>query len=271
MLLDENYDENIFSLDGSPLNLIESKRTSIEKLYNELTKSLPVMLAMRRSELERDMKKPEIEICDLNESFLKDILDNSGVDIGYLYEEYYRGQKFKQKLHLTVRELFFHKIVEYGLSYKDKKSYQFLDNLTYSSDIMSESDGGIYFSVPQPIKLSTLLGHRFDGQEYSFKEDCSSYISLRRSNLKTFTNVVRMMRYLDRKDGSLLIDYPQYYATASDGTELVKPLALSELHRTFTSDCTYYNNHWEGCTENRSVHSNSVMAILSHIKYCLRY
>jgi len=264
MLLDEKYDENICSLDGSPLGSINSKKTSIDKLYNEITKVLPESLAEMRS-----MSSEDIEIYHLNDSFLNDILENSGVDIGYLYEEYYRNQKFKQKLHLTIRELFFQKIVEYGLSYKHKKSYQFLDNLTFSSDSSFEDENGIYFSVPQPIRLSILLGHRFDGPEYSFKEECSSYISLKKSNLKTFTNVVRMMRYLDRKDGSLYIDYPQYYEELSNGLPLVQPLALSEMHRTYNSDCTYYNNHWVGCEFNKSVHSNSVMAVLSHLKYCL--
>lgn len=254
-------------LDGSPLNTIPLRDTSVEKLYHEITKLLPASLAEFRMK-----EKKEIELYELNSEFLDDVIQHAHCDVGHLYEEYYKGQKFKKRMKITIRELFFQKIVEYGISHKDAKSYHFLDILTFSSEEIVDEDGNITYEEPTPIRLSTLLGHRFDGNEYSFNETNSSYIVLKKSNLKMFTNVVRMMRYLDRKDYALYIDYPQYYQKI-DGKSLVQPLPLSELHRTHgkdsydRKDCTYYSNHWIGSEENKSIHSNSIMAILSYLKY----
>lgn len=254
-------------LDGSPLGSIPLRNTSVEDLYKRITKTLPDDLAYNRSTLGNDGL--EIEIYELDSDFLNDILELAEHDVGHLYNEVYKGQKFKKRLFITIRELFFQKIVEYGLSYRDARSYHFLDMLTYSSAQKTDESGITLYSEPLPIKLSTLLGHRFDGNEYSFKETNSSYIVLKRSNLKFFTNVLRMMRYLDRKDYSLHIDYPQYFRILDDGTEFVKPYSLAELHRTHNSnrDCTYYSNHWFESEKNRNIHPNSIMAILSYLKY----
>ena len=181
--------------------------------------------------------------------------------------------KFNDKLNITIKELFFQKIVEYKISYKERQSYQILDSLIFSSDSYTDENGNQIFLEPTEIKLSTLLGHRFDGDVYDFNEKNTSYIALKTSGLIMFTNVTRMMRYLMRQS-SLYIDYPQYY-TIINGEELVKPLKLCELHRNIAhnssnpKECTYYNNNWVGNSNITTNHPNSIMAILSYLKYSL--
>jgi hypothetical protein len=263
----ENISNFVRTLDGSPLNSIPLRNTSVAELYQSIMKSLPADLANVRRE-----HSVNIEIFELDDTFLKDIIDLSDHDIGSLYESEYHGQKFKKPLHMTIRELFFQKIVEYGLSYRDPRSYQFLDILTFTSSQYTDLNGETLYREPTRIKLSTLLGHRFDGEEYSFKEQHSSYVVLKRSNLKFFTNVLRMMRYLDRKDYSLYIDYPQYYMILDNEQEFVQPFSLSELHRNHNQngDCTYYSNYWFESDKNKSIHSNSIMAILSYLKHGMK-
>lgn len=269
MELDFEYASKVVCrLDGSPLSTIPLRNISVEDLYHKIMKTLPDDLADFRARQITD-----VEIYELDENFLKDVIELAEHNVGHLCEEMYRGQKFRKPLHMTIRELFFQKIVEYGLSYTDARSYHFLDMLTFSSAQYTNSSGETIYSEPIPIRLSTLLGHRFDGSEYSFKEQYSSYIVLKKSNLKFFTNVLRMMRYLDRKDYSLYIDYPQYYKILDNSEEFVKPFSLSELHRTHNSnkECTYYSNHWFESDRNKSIHSNSIMAILSYLKYGMTF
>lgn len=270
--IDKFNNNNILcGLDMSPILNKPINKTPLAKLYTEIVKILPVNLSQWRTE-----SKGEFEICDLNEHFLNDIIENANEEIGFLYEENYVGQKFRKGIKMTIRELFFQKIVEYRLSYLNPLSYNFLDLLTFSSGSYTDEKGNLIFYEPTPIKLSTLLSHRFDGDEYSFSEQCSSYISLKSSNLKFFTHVVRMIKYLRRKDDSFYNDYPQYFMLDNTGLkDLVEPMELNNLHRKHdlscaeTRDCTYYSNHWVGNKENKSRHSNAIMAILSYLKFVL--
>lgn len=259
----------ICRLDGSPISLIESKKSEgVERLYNIITKVLPAQLSKLRTE-----NNNNIELWKLDSEFIESIKEYAHVNVGYLYEEYFKSLKFNDKLNITIKELFFQKIVEYKISYKERQSYQILDSLIFSSDSYTDENGNQIFLEPTEIRLSTLLGHRFDGDVYDFNEKNTSYIALKTSGLIMFTNVTRMMRYLMRQS-SLYIDYPQYY-TIINGEELVKPLKLCELHRNIAhnssnpKECTYYNNNWVGNSNITTNHPNSIMAILSYLKYSL--
>jgi hypothetical protein len=121
---------NVFRLDGSPLSTYIPISTSIEQLYREITKRLPQHLAERRK-----CGIVDIELHELDDNFLEEIVEYAHYNVGHLCEEVFMGQKFKKRYSLTVRELFFQKIVEYGISFKHAKSYNFLDILTFSSPI----------------------------------------------------------------------------------------------------------------------------------------
>jgi hypothetical protein len=242
---DECFDPSRFSV----------KTTTVHSLYLEIVEELPKAI----SKIRRENNK-EIEVCDIDENMLQDILHYAGEEIGHLHEGVYAGQRFNKRLSLTIRELFFQKIIEYGLKYRTPESSLFMDELTRSVTVNG---------VPVSVRLSTLLGHRFDGHVYSFSEPNSSYIALKSTNLKFYKCVYYMMIYFDEIDCPVWVDYPQFSELLDDGTELVRPLELWELHRTHSKDCTYYNNHWVGNQKYRSSHSNSIMAILSHIKHLL--
>ena len=238
-------------------------KLSVTQLYNELTRELEKEIRIIRA----DFPDIEIEICKLDEVLLSSICHHANEDIGYLHESNYSNMRFKKQLKLTIRELFFQLIVKYDLSFRDLKSYQFLDVLVYTSKQYEDKEGNITFDDLIPIKLSTIMGHRFDGDLYSFSEQNISFLQLKRTNLWFFKKVTILMRYLQRKDEVFIIDYPQFFKKVN-GINLVEPLSLDKLHRhAKNGECTYYNNLWPGHDENKSVHSNSIMAILSYIKF----
>jgi len=236
----------------------------IVTLYNNITKKLARQID-KIKEKDPDLK---IEIYFLNPDLLKSISTYANVEIGYLHEHTFGNVKFKVPLKMTIRELFFSLITKYDLSFQDKRSYNFLDLLTFSSNEYLDKDGNIHYEELKQIKLSTIMGHRFDGKEYSFNEECSSFIQLKRGNLLFFSKVVILMKYLQRKDDMLYIDYPQFFEKIN-GEYLVQSLSLDKMHRTYQNDCIYYNNLWIGNETKRSKHSNQIMAILSYLKFNL--
>lgn len=244
-------------------SIIEQKlsKVSIEKLYNEITVVLPSQLSKVPS------NGVAVEVCHLKPDFLDDIIYYACEDVGYLHEHVYKKQTFEKGLKLTIKELFLITIIKYDVSYRNVESYQFLDRLVYASPEYTKDSDSIFFDVVPDIKLSTLMEHRFDSEEYSFDEKNISFLVMKSSNLKFFKRIVRMMKYLKRKE-VLHINYPMYYQIV-DGEEFVKPLALDMLHRSHKKDCCYYSNFWVGNEDQKSLHSNSIMAILSYIKFFL--
>lgn len=208
-----------------------------------------------------------IEIFMINEEFMNEIIDNADMEVGN-YLEFSFSNAFEKPYKCTLRELFLHIIIKENISYRNKLSYDILDRL-----IIKKNDTTNIFSLiekPVEIKLSILMGHRFDGDEYCFVENHISKLIMRSDNISFFRRVTRMMRYLKRKDKDnvlLYIDYPQYYEIVN-GEQLVIPYALDKLHRTSAKNCTYYSNLWIGSKEKHTEHSNAIMAILSFIKYC---
>lgn len=240
---------------------IKRSNVTVEKLYNEITVILPNQLSNIPD------NGSAVEICHLQPKFLDDIIYYAYVDIGYLHERMYKRFQFETKLKLTIRELFLITIIKHDISYRDAESYQFLDRLIFASPECIGDSGETYFESPTDIRLSTLMEHRFDGDEYSFEEKNISFLVMKSSNLKFFKRVVRMMKYLKRKE-MLYIDYSMYYKVIN-GVEFVEPLPLDMLHRSHKKDCCYYSNFWVGSEEQKSAHSNSIMAILSYFKFHL--
>ena len=235
-------------------NRNDDNKEHILRLYNEITVDLPEQL----NNLSLD--DAPLEICYLGEDFLNDIIQYADADIGLYYESNYNARNFRNRLVLTIRELFLSRIIKYDLSYKLSDSYQFLDRLVCP-------DRQNKYRKKIEIKLSTLMDHRFDQNDYSFSEQNISFLSMKHSNLRFFDRVVRMMKYLKRKE-VLYINYPQYF-TYVDKEPLVVPYSLDKLHRSHIKNCCYYNNLWDGNKLYKSSHSNSIMGILSYIKYRL--
>jgi hypothetical protein len=205
----------------------------------------------------------EIEIYELNKEFIDEIIEKADLQIGQ-HLEFLFDNTFNVPYRYTLRELFLHIIIKYDLSFKNRESYIILDRL-----IVKNKNIGNYSMIMRPleIKLSSLMGHRFDGYEYSFAVQNISKLVMKSDNYLFFKRVVRMMRYLTRHH-VLVIDYPQYYEFIN-GEQLVLPYSLDKLHRTSNKNVSYYSNIWIGAAENKSEHSNAIMAILSYIKYCM--
>lgn len=240
---------------------------NIGEVYNYLIVELPHFLSNFRYENNCD---PELYI--LPSDFLDKVILMADSEVGNFYESNFVGQTFERKIYITLREVFFQKIVENGIHYKDQRSIEYLERLVNASGCFEEN-GLLKFYVPKPIRLSVLLGHRFDGEQYSFKTKASK-ISLRRSNLRFFASVIRMMNFLKTKENLLYIDYPQYFEVYNN-KDLVVPMELKCLHRFHQNsisgekDCIYYSNYWPNSHKYKSVHSNAIMAILSYIKYMI--
>ena len=254
------------------LNNKNFKRYTIAELYFKLTVVLPDLISKETS---------DIEVCDLCRNLLGNVLLMANEDVGHFHQSNYSSYKpgtFLKPLSLTVKELFLIILVKYYISYRRVESYEFLECLLSAGNEDGENS---------MIKLSTIMEHRFDEKEYEFKSTHISYLVLRTSNLQFFKRVVWMARFLKRKE-CLYIDYPQYYELTTEERivngrtvlvteQLVKPLALSQLHYSQTKspngvyikDSVYYSNFWKDNEKLKTLHSNSIMAILSHIKYKL--
>lgn len=235
---------------------ITTLENSMPTIISDMLFVLPDQIKLLKGEI--------IEICMLDEKFIEELLNHATMEIGHYLEPLFDGH-FNSPFKYTLRDLFLYTIINEDISFRDKMSYDILDKLIAKKNTSDSS----FFVMEKPteIRLSSLMCHRFDGDEYSFSEKNISKLIMKSNNISFFRRVVRMMRYLFRKK-VLYIDYPQYYEFVN-GKQLVLPLPLDQLHRTSTKNCTYYSNFWEGADEHKSEHSNAVMSILSFIKYCV--
>jgi hypothetical protein len=232
---------------------------TMEQLMNKLIDGLMISLPEQLDRYESD----PVELHMINSEFIDEIINHANEEIGmYLNSRY--AYDYLPGYSYTLRDLFLYTIIRKDIWFKEKKSYDILDRLIDASG-NNNSFAGI--GKPTEIKLSVLMGHRFDSEVYSFNLTHITKLVMRSENIPFFRRVVRMMRYLSRKL-VLYINYPQYYE-CHEGIPLVVPYPLDKLHRTSTKNCAYYSNFWDGVMENKSEHSNAIMAILSFLKYCM--
>jgi hypothetical protein len=203
-------------------------------------------------------ENPPICINNLSEIFLDLVLFYAD-EVVDNYRMYKYSKNFTKPMNMTIRDLFLIKVVACGLEYDFNNVFL---NKLLDFDKMKNKN----------VKLSTLLKHRFDGDVYNFNERNISFFSFKSSDLKMYDHLLKMMKFLSIRN-LLYIDYPQYYKiinTNSGDKPLVQPYDLSGLHSIICKNkkgCIYYNNYWIGNEKEKSIHSNSIMAILSYLKF----
>lgn len=202
-------------------------------------------------------ERESFEIMHLRKEFVENVIKYGNRDVGLFHDRFHGRHSFNNSTRLTVRELFLLAVISYDLPYTREESYRKLDSIT--------SPQGDETKVE--IRLSAIMDHRFDSQEYSFEEKNISKISMHRGNIDFFRRVSKMMNYLMGR-GLLYINYPQFYESDSTSNPLVKPQSDKELHCSKGSN-TYYSNHWEGSESFKGEHARIVMAILSFLKFCV--
>lgn len=271
--------ENYFKISSTITNKCFEKINNCDVLTDEININsekieIYYKILKKTSDKEDNIYNVEVDINQIDDFLLKLVNYYGEYDIGNYYcEEYFpNNQFFENDYDITVKEFFIKKVVECGLSYVKKECYEFLETIIFKM-------GLDYNKEYKDIRLSRLLGHRFDDEQYNLDTEKSSYISLTNKNLSFFTYLIYMIKFLIRKD-SLDIDYEPYnkQVVLIKGKnekitfDLVEPISLEDLHRNFNPKkdlCTYYNNKWYGNCNGKN-HSNSIMAILSFIKNCLK-
>lgn len=222
-------------------NFVAIDTHHLSDLYNEVAILLPQEIMSY---------KDKVELSQLSPDFIEDVIRHKDDNIDIYHSYTYKSSICKKK-GLTLRDIFLQKIIEMNLPFQTYESYSILDRLIEGDNV--------------EVKLSTLLGHTFNGDEYSFDETNISFLAMKSNNIVFFRHVLRMMKYLTRK-GVMYIDYPQYYSFV-DNKPLVEAFSLKDLHRSSKKVCTYYNNYWIGNETQKSSHSNPVMGILSFFKH----
>lgn len=203
----------------------------------------------------------------IDKNKIEEIIANCNLNVSSYIKFLFSAKHSENILNYTLRDLFLFTICRYNISFNEFECYEIIERcIGFNPETLSS----LY-----KIKLSNILMHFFEGSNFSFDLNNYNLIFLKKSNLPFFKNVVRLCKFLERKN-ALIINYIEYSSYYYNGEEIIKPYSLNKLHHTKEEDCTYYNNNWSDNLANDEDHEvkknkgiNSIAAILSFLKFSL--